>query len=235
MKHLLIASITCLWTSSSIFAQITDPKATEMWQPQPRVVTPGTSNHLPPSDAVLLDPSKWMHLDGSTLKWDVKDGVMSVKKGSGEIKSKELYGSIQLHLEWRTPENNGKEGQGRGNSGVFFMERYELQVLDNFETETYANGQDASMYKQTPPLVNACRKPLEWQTYDVVFTSPEFNKDSMCVRPAFITVFHNGVLVQNHTEIKGASQYIGLPFYQMHGKAALKLQDIGDAVSYRNI
>ncbi|MDX2188446.1 MAG: DUF1080 domain-containing protein [Bacteroidota bacterium] len=219
-------------------AQITDPKATEVWEPQPRVVS-ASGNNMPPSDAIVIfngkDASAFTHLDGSPAKWEVKDGALTVVKGTGDIKTKQKFGSIQLHIEWRTPAVVEGEGQGRGNSGIFLQEIYELQVLDNYNNKTYSNGQAGSIYKQTPPLVNACRKPGEWQTYDIIYTAPTFNKDSLLTSPARITAIHNGVVVQNNTEIKGPSMYIGLPVYKMHDKAPFKLQDHGNPVSYRNI
>jgi hypothetical protein len=161
---------------------------------------------------------------------------MTVAGGTGNIKSKQGFGDCQLHIEWRTPAIVKGEGQGRGNSGIFFMGLYELQVLDNYNNVTYSNGQAGSIYKQRMPLVNASRKPGEWQTYDVVFTAPRFNEDGTVKAAARITVLHNGVLVQNNIEIWGATEYIGTPGYTKHAdKLPFILQDHGDAVSYRNI
>lgn len=222
----------------NVYSQITDPKATEVWDPQPKVVTPGILNAAP-SDAIVIfngtDLNSFISGDGSLAKWEVKDGAFTVVKGTGDIKTKQTFGSCQLHIEWRSPAVVESEGQGRGNSGIFLMERYELQVLDNFNNKTYANGQAGSIYKQAIPLINACRKPGEWQTYDVIFTAPKFNKDGMLLSSAKITVLHNGVLIQNNTELKGPSEYIGLPVYKAHEKAPIKLQDHGNPVSYRNI
>jgi len=232
---LLFAAGTCL------YAQITDPKATEVWQPVVRVVTPGVGT-LPPSDAIVLFDGKnlneWMSAKDSTAaKWDVNaaDGSVTVKPTMGDIQTKRSFGDFQLHLEFREPVVVKGGGQGRGNSGVLIQTRYEVQVLDCYENRTYSNGQTASVYKQTIPLANACRKPGEWQTYDILFTAPRFNSDSIRIAPGFVTVLHNGIVVQLNTEIKGTTEYIGLPKNQAHGKAPLKLQDHGDLVSYRNI
>jgi archaellum component FlaF (FlaF/FlaG flagellin family) len=153
----------------------------------------------------------------------------------GDIKTKKQFGDMQLHIEWRAPDVIVGEGQGRGNSGIFLQERYELQVLDSYESVTYSNGQAGSIYKQSIPLVNATRKPGEWQVYDVVFTAPVFIENGRVTSTAKITVLHNGVLVQNATSIWGPTEYKGLPVYQSHGKASLKLQDHGNPVSFRNI
>ncbi|MFM8347786.1 MAG: DUF1080 domain-containing protein [Bacteroidota bacterium] len=217
-----------------------DPKTTEVWAITPPVVTPGKSWSDVPSDAEVIfdgkDLSNWTAADGkSPAKWEVKDGVMTVVGGSGDIKTKNVYGDVQLHIEWRAPEVVKGDGQGRGNSGIFFHEKYELQVLDNYNNATYPNGQAGSIYKQSVPLVNACRKPGEWQSYDIIFISPRFSDNGRVIVPARITVLHNGIVVQNNTEIWGPSQYIGLPYYESHGKGSLRLQDHGDKVSYRNI
>ncbi|MGB3617868.1 MAG: DUF1080 domain-containing protein, partial [Catalinimonas sp.] len=152
------------------------------------------------------------------------------------IRTKEAFGDCQLHVEWRAPTVVKGEGQGRGNSGVFLMGRYEIQVLDSYQNRTYANGQAASVYKQHPPLVNAARPPGQWQTYDIIFTAPRFNAEGRCVTPAHVTVLHNGVLVQHHVALLGPTEYVGLPFYRPHAdKLPLELQDHGDLVSYRNV
>ena len=161
---------------------------------------------------------------------------MKVKPETGNIQTKQGFGSCQLHIEWRTPYVVKGDGQGRGNSGIFFMGRYELQVLDNYNNRTYSNGQAGSMYKQRMPLVNVCRPPGEWQSYDVIFTAPQFNTDSTLRSAARITVFQNGVLVQNNIELWGSTEYIGTPKYTMHSnKEPLILQDHGNLVAYRNI
>jgi hypothetical protein len=219
-------------------SQITDPKATEVWEPVPRLVE-SKANHLPPSDAIVLfngsDLSQWAHRNGDPVKWKLEDGAMTVVGGTGSIFSKEKFGDCQLHLEWRTPSVVVGEDQGRGNSGVFLQNRYEVQVLDNYNNKTYSNGQAGSIYKQSIPLVNACRAPGEWQTYDIIYKAPVFNEDGIKVSSAYITVLHNGVLIQNHTEIKGTSEYIGLPKNIAHGEDSIQLQDHSNPVSYRNI
>jgi len=163
---------------------------------------------------------------------------MVVQGGTGNIETKEGFGDCQLHIEWRTPAEVKGDGQGRGNSGIFFMGRYELQVLDNYKNTTYVNGQVGSMYKQAVPLANACKKPGEWQTYDVIWTSPKFSDEGILKSMARVTVFHNGVLVQNNVSLLGDTPYIGQPSYRKHGASPIKLQAHGDPsepISYRNI
>lgn len=213
---------------------------TEVWSPVPKVVTAGQTTNPPPSDAVVLfdgrDISAWQGQDGGAVKWKVADGCVTVEPGKGTIMTKQAFGSCQLHIEWRTPSVVKGNSQGRGNSGIFLMGKYELQVLDSYNNPTYSNGQAGSIYKQLIPLVNATRKPGEWQAYDIVFMAPEFNQDSTVRRPATITVFHNGVLVQNHATLYGQTEYIGIGKYVLHGaKEPLALQDHGDLVSFRNI
>ncbi|MFC2089494.1 DUF1080 domain-containing protein [Bacteroidota bacterium] len=236
---LLILAVTFVGTA---FGQekITDPKATEKWSPVPVVVTPGDGTQ-PPSDAIVLlgmsdDLSMWEAEDGEKVKWNYKEGVLTVKKGTGIIRTRNYFGDCQLHVEWRTPAEVVGESQGRGNSGVFLMERYEVQVLDSYNNRTYSNGQAASIYKQHIPLVNVCRPPGEWQTYDIIWEAPSFNEDGSVKEPAYITVIQNGVLVQNHVEIKGTTDYIGIQTYKPHPqRLPISLQDHGNPVSYRNI
>ena len=213
-------------------------------RPQPRVVTPGTfttpqTPGKPPSDALVLfdgkDLSQWRTADGKPAGWNVQDHVIVCKPHSGDIFTKEEFGDIQLHLEFATPTPPKGDSQERGNSGVFFFGKYELQVLDSYQNRTYADGSCASVYGQYPPLVNASRPPGEWQTYDVVFMAPRF-KEGKLESPANITVFHNGVLVQNHSEILGASGHRILATYTAHDpKGPIKLQDHGNTTRYRNI
>lgn len=217
-----------------------DPKLTEYWEPEVRVVTPGKTNADPPSDAIILFDGKntdaWAGRDNGPIKWKVENGAMTIVPGTGEIHTKQGFGDCQLHIEWRTPAKVEGESQGRGNSGIFFMGRYELQVLDNYNNRTYSNGQAGSIYKQLPPLVNASRGPGEWQTYDVIFTAPRFNEQGTLKSQARITVFHNGVLVQNDMAIWGSTEYIGTPVYEKHGdKEPIRLQDHNNPNSYRNI
>ncbi|HWC55029.1 MAG TPA: DUF1080 domain-containing protein [Chitinophagaceae bacterium] len=247
MKKILF--ITLLFTSQQIFAQ-GDPKATEVWSPVPRVVTPGKTFADAPSDAIVLFDGKnldqWESANDTTKAagWNVAGGIMTVDKKAGNIQTKQRFMDYQLHLEYRIPENITGSDQARGNSGVFLASTgpgdagYEMQVLDNYNNKTYVNGQAASIYKQYPPLVNVCKKPGEWQTYDVIWTAPRFNEDGSLKSPAKVTAFHNGVLVQNNVELKGPTLYIGTPSYKAHGASPLKLQAHGDPsapISYRNI
>lgn len=219
-------------------AQQMKPEETEVWEPEPEVVTPGTGTQ-PPSDAIVLfdgtDLSKWESARGGEAKWKVDDGAVTVVKGTGDIQTRQSFGDCQLHIEWRTPSEVVGNSQGRGNSGIFLQSHYELQVLDSYNNRTYSNGQAGSIYKQHIPLSNACRPPGEWQTYDVVYEAPIFLDDGSVGRPAYITVLQNGIIVENHAMIKGNTEYIGLPKYEKHGKLPLRLQDHGNPVSYRNI
>jgi hypothetical protein len=215
-----------------------DPKATEVWEPEPKPVTPGKTSDLPPSDAIVLfdgkDLSAFTDLKGNAAKWTVENGIMTVAKGN--IKTRQVFGDCQLHVEWRSPAKVEGDGQGRGNSGIFLMSRYEVQVLDSYKNRTYSNGQAGSLYKQHIPLVNASRGPGEWQVYDIIFKAPRFNADGSVKTPASVTVLHNGVLIQNNVELKGNTVYTGQPFYEKHGeKEPIELQDHGNPVSYRNI
>ena len=215
------------------------PEDTEVWEPEPSLVT-SDGEDTPPSDAIVLfggtDLTGWTHEDGREAEWYVEDGVMTVAPGTGAIRTRQGFGDVQLHIEWRTPAEIVGDGQGRGNSGIFLMERYELQVLDSYENRTYSNGQAGSIYKQHIPLVNASRAPGVWQSYDVVFTAPRFTPDGMLASPAYMTVFHNGVLIQNDVEIQGPMVFIGLPEYEAHGdRAPILLQDHSNLVSFRNI
>lgn len=215
------------------------PEDTEVWEPEPKVVTPGQGD-APPSDAVVLfdgtDLSGWTGMSGEPAGWRVEDGAMTVVAGTGSIHTVQGFGDVQLHIEWRTPAVVEGEGQGRGNSGIYFMERYELQVLDSYQNRTYSNGQAGAIYKQHIPMVNASRKPGEWQSYDVVFNAPRFGSDGSLIAPAYVTAFHNGVLILNHVELAGPTEYIGEPPYEAHEeKLPLMLQDHGNPVSYRNI
>lgn len=252
MQRVGLATLLCL--TASLGAQQSSkpkPEDTEVWEPVPRIVTPGTAYGLPPSDAVILFGGKsldaWVSAqDKSPAPWTVADGVMTVSKapGSGNIETKQSFRNYQLHLEWKIPENITGTGQARGNSGVFLASTgpgdagYELQILDSYENKTYVNGQAGSLYKQAIPLVNPARKPGEWQSYDVIWTAPVFGSDGSVQSPAYATVFFNGVLVENHFELKGETLYIGKPLYKPYTAAPIKLQAHGDhsePISFRNI
>lgn len=217
-----------------------EPEETEVWEPEPAVVTPGESTNSAPSDAIVLfdgkDLSQWVDKDGKAPGWEVKDGVATVVKGTGLIKTKAGFGNVQLHIEWRAPSEVIGDSQGRGNSGIFLQSKYELQVLDSYNNRTYSNGQAGSIYKQHIPLVNATRAPGEWQSYDVIYKAPVFNSKGVLTKPAYITVLHNGVLVQDNVVLRGPTEYIGIPKYKTHAaKLPLMLQDHSNPVSYRNI
>jgi hypothetical protein len=253
----LIGSATCLLAQSpangqSASAQTTPapkPEETEVWEPVPAVVTPGATCTAPPSDAIVLFDGKnldeWVSIrDKSPAQWILSGDAMTVNKSGGGIETKRSFKNYQLHLEWKIPENITGSGQARGNSGVFLAstgpgdDGYELQVLDNYNNKTYVNGQAGSIYKQAIPLANANRKPGEWQTYDVAWTAPTFNSDGSLKTPAYVTVFFNGILVQNHFELKGQTLYRGKPFYKAYTAAPIKLQAHGDKsepISFRNI
>ncbi len=225
------------------------PEETEVWEPVPAMVTPGITDAAPPSDAIILFDGKnldqWVSSrDKSPAQWIVAAGVMTVNKAAGNIETRRTFKNYQLHLEWKIPENITGSGQARGNSGVFLASTgtgdagYELQILDSYNNKTYVNGQAGSIYKQSIPLVNPSRKPGEWQSYDVVWTASTFNSDSSLKTPAYVTVFFNGVLVQNHFELKGETLYIGRPSYKKYDTAPIKLQAHGDPsepISFRNI
>ena len=228
------------------------PQDTEQWTPVPPVVTPAPASatpEAPPSDAIVLFDGKgldqWVTTrDKSPAGWTVANGVMTVAKKAGNIETKRSFRNYQLHIEWRVPADVTGSGQGRGNSGVFLASTgpgdagYELQILDSYKNETYVNGQAGSLYKQHPPLVNASRKPGEWQSYDVVWTAPVFSPDGTVTSPARVTAFHNGVLIQNDAVLAGETLYIGKPVYKPYTAAPIKLQAHGDPsppVSFRNI
>jgi Domain of Unknown Function (DUF1080). len=232
-------------------AQQMKPEETEIWTPVPAVVTPGATDAAPPSDAIVLFDGKnldeWVNAQtGAPAEWVVSGGILTVKKapGIGNIQTKRRFKNYQLHIEWRIPETITGNGQARGNSGVFLAstgpndDGYELQVLDSYNNTTYVNGQAGSIYKENPPLVNANRKPGEWQSYNIIWTAPTFNEDGSLKTPAFVTVFFNGVLVQNHFQLTGQSLFIGKPYYKKYDTAPIKLQAHGDKsepISYRNI
>jgi hypothetical protein len=219
------------------------PEMTEIWEPEVKVVTPGQNNSAAPSDAIVL-------FDGSSMdQWVSQNDVtkpspwkivnkdhMEVTPGSGGIQTKMKFGDCQLHIEFSAPDIVDDRGQGRGNSGVFFQNRYEIQILDSYNNRTYANGQAGSIYKDHPPLVNAMRNPLEWNTYDIVYTAPRFKANGKIDTPGRITAFHNGVLIQNNSVINGLTLYTGLHHYpEAHGDDVISLQDHDNKTQFRNI
>lgn len=221
----------------------TTPEETEFYKPVPPVVNPYDPIKKAPSDAIVLfggdNLDNWISSrDSTAAKWIVNnDGSMTVNNKTGDIQTVQNFGSIQLHLEWKSPAEVQGKGQSRGNSGVFLNGLYEVQVLDNNDNDTYVNGQVGSIYKQHVPLAMASVPTGEWNTYDIIYHAPEFNDEGDKIKSGTITVLHNGVLVQDNVEIKGTTPYIGWPKNPAHGKGPLKLQDHGDnsRVSYRNI
>src|SRR5262245_58284056 len=202
---------------------------------EPRVIDPGP----PPSDAIVLfggkDLSQWKGEGDGPAKWEIKEGVATVN-GTGSISTKQEFGDCQLHVEWATPEKVEGEGQGRGNSGILLQGRYEVQVLDSYINKTYYHGQAGSIYKQYAPLVNACRKPGEWQTYDIIFHAPRFGDDGRVKKKATITALQNGVLIQDHSEVFGTTTNDPVfPTYTKHGKGPIMLQDHGNPMRFRNV
>jgi hypothetical protein len=229
----------------SLFAQVPElmpmkPEMTELWEPEVPVITPGEKYGDAPSDAIVLfdgtNLNQWVSERDSIAHWKITDGFMTATRGGG-IKTKQQFGDCQLHVEWRTPAEVVGTSQGRGNSGIFLQEIYEVQVLDNYDNRTYRNGQAGSIYKQYAPLVNVCKKPGEWQTYDIIYNAPVFKEDGSYLVPPRVTVLQNGVLVQNGVELRGPTEYIGVPeyFVKKHGKGSISLQFHNNPVSYRNI
>jgi hypothetical protein len=226
-----------------IFSQDTQKwRAHDLNRPKPKIITP-PAQYLPvkpPSDAIVLydgkDLSKWVGMDGDETKWINGDGYFECVRGSGYIRSKLAFGDVQLHVEWAAPLPVKGNSQGRGNSGVFLMGLYEVQVLDSYDNLSYADGQAAAVYGQYPPQVNAARLPGEWQAYDIVFNRPRFNSLGMVEKPARLTVFHNGVLVQDNVELWGATEWQKFKPYKLHpDKLPISLQDHGNPVRFRNI
>jgi hypothetical protein len=202
--------------------------------PEPKIVTPG-EHGSPPSDAIVLfDGKDWSQWEGG--HWIIKNGTAT--SHGGDTRTKQMFGpDYQLHVEWAEPEDVAdKHGQGRGNSGVFLADRYEIQVLDSYDNTTYFDGQCAAVYKQWPPLVNACRKPGQWQTYDIMFESPRFDGSGKVLRPGYVTVFQNGIIVQNHSRILGSTAWDQGPKYEPHPpQQPIRLQWHGNPVRFRNI
>jgi hypothetical protein len=258
-KNPVLLLVTCFVSTLSM-AQRTnwdslqkESVKTEVYKPVPPVVTPGNLPQDAPSDAIILFNGKnldaWYGNDSTKpAGWVVADGIMTVNKKSGGIMTKQKFMDYQMHVEWRIPSNITGKSQARGNSGIFlaylgientyFEVGYEVQVLDNYNNETYVNGQVGSVYKQSVPLANVSKKPGEWQYYDIIWHAPRFNTDGSLSKPATVTVIHNGVLVQDHYELKGDTPWIGAPEYKAHGASPIRLQSHGDPsepVSFRNI
>ena len=215
-------------------------------RPLPARVSPGTFSSpeqpgRPPADAVVLfdgkDLSSWVGMDGSPTRWIVKDGYMECVKGSGYVRTLQNFGDCQLHVEWAAPIPAEGRGQGRGNSGVFLgLDRYEIQVLDSYESPTYADGSAGSIYGQYPPLVNVTLPPGQWQVYDIIYRAPRFDLEGKVTAPARVSVLHNGVLIQNSVELTGPTSWLERAPYRPHPeKQPISLQDHGNPVRYRNI
>ena len=217
-------------------------RAHDLRRPTPPIVSPARNESIKPapSDAIVLfdgkDVSQWQSADGSETKWVMENGELIATAGSGPIRTKQAFGDVQLHIEWAAPTPPEGTSQGRGNSGVYFMGKYEVQILDSYENVTYADGQAASMYGQNPPLVNACLPPGEWQTYDIIFHRPRFAEDGSLQKAATMTVIQNGVLVQDHFELWGPTNWLKFGEYAAHAdKLPISLQDHGNPVRFRNI
>lgn len=242
-----VALLAALLVRANVFAQ-PDPNWIDhdRARPLPPVVAPATASTpekagQAPGDAIVLfdgkDLSQWSDMDGKPTKWIVRDGYMECAKDSGYIRTLQNFGDCQLHVEWATPKPAHGEGQGRGNSGVFLgRDRYEVQVLDCYENKTYADGSAGSIYGQYPPLVNVCRPPGEWQTYDILYTAPRFDDSGKLLSPTRLTVFHNGVLIQNNVELTGPTGWVNrAPYAQHPEKQPIAFQDHGNPVRYRNV
>ncbi len=229
-------------TAATLEERYAQAKVTEVWEPVPAMVAVSEAG-IPADATILFGPdhqsagglAAWQSVAGGEAKWQLEGDHFTVAPGKGDIETRETFSDVQLHGEWRTPAQVSGESQGRGNSGVFLMRDYEIQVLDSYDNPTYSNGQAASVYKQHIPLVNASRGPGEWQSYDIIFRAPRFNTNGRLTHPATVTVLHNGVLVQDHVTLQGSTEFIGKPVYHAHGALPIKLQDHGNLVSYRNI
>ena len=254
MKNILfkisLLAVFCLMSLSVLAQNYPEPERmragmSEFWLPQPKVVTPGNiQTNSAPSDAIVLfdgkDLSAWESVrTKGPAEWIVNsNGTFTVNKKHGDIQTKQSFENYQLHIEWFVPATITGESQARGNSGIFMQGKYEIQVLDSYQNATYANGQAASIYKQARPLVNAMRKPGEWNVYDIIYQAPIFKEDGTYRIPPTVTVIHNGVVVQNNTTILGTTEYIGFPKVEKHGPGPIILQSHGDPsepISFRNI
>jgi hypothetical protein len=245
--RLLIALVASFALSATMLSQNTAAQV-GAWPPHsrtrpvPPVVKPGAPALPlpPPADAVVLfdgtSLSRWMSGDGAPAKWRIVDGAFEVVAGTGTLTTRDQFGDVQLHVEWMSPNPPKGTDQDRGNSGVFLMGRYEVQILDSYNSVTYADGQAGALYGQYPPLVNASRPPGEWQSYDIVFRRPRFDAAGKVTSPASFTVLHNGILVQDHSELVGPTAHTTRPPYEAHAeRLAITLQDHGHPVRFRNI
>ncbi len=250
MKQLLLfALISILIIFVGIYTNgQTAREKVEKWKvhdperPMPPVVDPGPAGEPAPapSDAIVLfdgkDLSHWTDMKGQPARWKVENGYMEVVAKTGSIRTKQNFGDCQLHVEWASPVVVKGESQERGNSGVFLMNIYEVQVLDCYNNKTYADGMTAALYGQYPPLVNACRPPGEWQTYDIVFQRPRFDENGQVISPARFTVFHNNILVHDNVELTGPTAHKARPPYKAHAdRLPISLQDHGNPIRFRNI
>jgi len=242
----LIASVNAQKSSSTppkVSPMPMKPEMTEIWEPEVEVVEPAKTLGNAPSDAIILfdgtNLDQWVSAEDSSAAapWKIVDNDhFEVVPGTGNIQTKMKFGDVQLHVEFSAPDKVEGQGQGRGNSGVFLQDRYELQILDSYQNRTYRNGQAGSIYKDHAPLVNAMRSPLEWNSYDIIYRAPRFKEDGRLDSPATITVLHNGVLVQNNSTINGNTYYIGLHDYpSAHGDDVISLQDHDNKTQFRNI
>ena len=232
---LIVLFISLFDTLNAQIDTIKNPVTTEVWEPEPKYV----ATNSVPSDAIVLfegkSMEKWTHKDKRPVEWVIEHGILTVNPGTGDIMTKENFGSCQFHIEWRSPIEPDKTGQGKGNSGIFFQGLYEIQILNSFENRTYSNGQASSVYKQHIPLVNATKSTGDWNSYDIIFHAPQFDQAGNKTKSGTITVLHNGVLVQDHVEILGSTEYIGKPKNVAHGDGPIILQDHSNEVSFRNI
>jgi len=231
--------ITLLWLAAGLACCVTPPAAageylTGIEWPEPPVVTPGSQGSAPSDAIVLLGKKQGLSAWENAENWKCQDGVATV--GKGAIRTKQKFGDCQLHIEWSSPKPARGHGQDRGNSGIFFMETYEIQVLDSYRAKTYFDGQAGAIYKQTPPMVNAMRPPGEWNAYDLIWTAPRFAEDGSLQSAATITALHNGLLILNHFTLLGDTPYNRPPEYRKHApQGSISLQDHGHPVRYRNI
>jgi hypothetical protein len=230
LGFLLFSPLVLVASALGFFAQ--EWKSGKVW-PEPKVIDPGQPG-APPADAIVLFDGKDLSQWQAGEKWLIEEGVATVRGGG--ITTKQAFGDCQLHVEWASPVEVKGSGQGRGNSGVYLQGRYEVQILDSYKNETYFDGQCGAIYKQHPPLVNACRAPGQWQTYDIIFTAPRFDDAGKVTRPAALTVLHNGVLIQNHFQLEGSTAWDRPPQYEAHpAKLPIHIQDHGNPVRFRNI